>query len=187
MGKIGVGGQGARVLGAVDLLDHRQQGGELVAGPGRVTRLPGPEGQVVPGGQEGRILGAERPGRCVMDSLLEFQGGAVAAAPAKVVHQTGHPVAVIGKGCLGVRQQRRARRPDLWQGGVAGDRCLDQDGGGGSRSCRADARRRAAAQRDGLWAIAGVDVYRLLTELPGWTPEEYQAWLAGVFARLLGP
>ncbi len=42
-------------------------------------------------------------------------------------------------------------------------------------------------QRDGLWAIAGVDVYRLLTELPGWTPEEYQAWLAGVFARLLGP
>jgi AcrR family transcriptional regulator len=34
-------------------------------------------------------------------------------------------------------------------------------------------------ERDGLWAIAGVDVYRLLTELPGWTRHEYQAWLAG--------
>jgi hypothetical protein len=42
-------------------------------------------------------------------------------------------------------------------------------------------------QRDGLWAIAGVDVYRLLTELSAWTAEEYQAWLAGVFVRLLGP
>ncbi len=42
-------------------------------------------------------------------------------------------------------------------------------------------------ERDGLWAIAGVDVYRLLTELSGWTPGEYQAWLAGVFVRLLGP
>lgn len=41
-------------------------------------------------------------------------------------------------------------------------------------------------ERDGLWAVTGVEVYRLLTELPGWTPREYQAWLAGVFVRLLG-
>jgi AcrR family transcriptional regulator len=42
-------------------------------------------------------------------------------------------------------------------------------------------------ERDGLWAIAGVEVYRLLTEISGWTRKEYQTWLAGVFARLLGP
>jgi len=42
-------------------------------------------------------------------------------------------------------------------------------------------------ERDGLWAIAGVDVYRLLTELAGWSGEEYRTWLAGVFTRLLGP
>jgi len=41
-------------------------------------------------------------------------------------------------------------------------------------------------ERDGVWAITGVDVYRLLTGLAGWTREEYQAWLAGVLVRLLG-
>jgi hypothetical protein len=41
-------------------------------------------------------------------------------------------------------------------------------------------------ERDGLWAVTGVEVYQLLTELAGWTPAEYQAWLAGVFVRLLG-
>jgi len=41
-------------------------------------------------------------------------------------------------------------------------------------------------ERDGLWAVTGVEVYQLLTELAGWTPAEYQAWLAGVIARLLG-
>lgn len=33
-------GQGARVLGALDSLADGQQGGELVAGPGRIPRLP---------------------------------------------------------------------------------------------------------------------------------------------------
>jgi AcrR family transcriptional regulator len=41
-------------------------------------------------------------------------------------------------------------------------------------------------ERDGLWAVTGVEVYQLLTGLAGWTPAEYQAWLAGVIARLLG-
>jgi len=41
-------------------------------------------------------------------------------------------------------------------------------------------------ERDGLWAVTGVEVYQLLTELAGWTPAEYQAWLASVFVRLLG-
>lgn len=41
-------------------------------------------------------------------------------------------------------------------------------------------------ERDGLWAIVGVEVYRLLTELSGWTREEYEMWLAAVLIRLLG-
>jgi len=41
-------------------------------------------------------------------------------------------------------------------------------------------------ERDGVWAISGVEVYRILTGLAGWTREEYQAWLAGVLVRLLG-
>ena len=41
-------------------------------------------------------------------------------------------------------------------------------------------------ERDGAWAIGGVEVYRMLTGLAGWTREEYQAWLAGVLVRLLG-
>ena len=44
-----------------------------------------------------------------------------------------------------------------------------------------------AQERDGLWAIAGVDVYRLLTELSRWTQEEYETWLAGMLLRVLGP
>jgi len=41
-------------------------------------------------------------------------------------------------------------------------------------------------ERDGLWAIVGVEVYRLLTKLSGWTPEDYETWLAAVLVRLLG-
>ena len=53
--------QGVRVFGAEDPLADGQQRGELVAGPGRVARLPGPAGEVVPGGQGVRVLGAEDP------------------------------------------------------------------------------------------------------------------------------
>jgi hypothetical protein len=38
-----------------------QQCGELVAGPGRIPRLPGPAGEIVAGGQGVRVLGAEDP------------------------------------------------------------------------------------------------------------------------------
>jgi AcrR family transcriptional regulator len=41
---------------------------------------------------------------------------------------------------------------------------------------------------DGLWAVLGVDVYQLLTELRGWTPQQYETWLAHLIDRLLpGP
>jgi AcrR family transcriptional regulator len=38
---------------------------------------------------------------------------------------------------------------------------------------------------DGVWAILAVEVYQLLTELRGWTPRQYETWLAGVIERLL--
>jgi AcrR family transcriptional regulator len=40
-------------------------------------------------------------------------------------------------------------------------------------------------ERDGLWAVTAVEVYQLLTGLSGWTPQQYQTWLAGVIDRLL--
>ncbi len=38
---------------------------------------------------------------------------------------------------------------------------------------------------DGLWAVLAVEVYQLLTGLRGWTPQQYEDWLAGVIDRLL--
>jgi len=40
-------------------------------------------------------------------------------------------------------------------------------------------------ERDGLWAVGAVEVYQLLTELSGWTPQQYQTWVAAVIDRLL--
>lgn len=39
--------------------------------------------------------------------------------------------------------------------------------------------------RDGLWAIASTEVYRMLTLRSGWTPQEYQAWMADTIDRLV--
>ena len=45
-----------------------------------------------------------------------------------------------------------------------------------------------AEEVDGLWALAAVEVYQMLTELRGWTPRQYEHWLADVVERLLpGP
>lgn len=38
---------------------------------------------------------------------------------------------------------------------------------------------------DGLWAVLAVEVYQLLTGLRGWTPQQYETWLADVIDRLL--
>lgn len=47
---------------------------------------------------------------------------------------------------------------------------------------------RAVSQRecDGVWAVAGVEVYLLLTEIRGWSDEQYESWLADTILRLLG-
>lgn len=42
-----------------------------------------------------------------------------------------------------------------------------------------------AEECDGLWAVLDVEVYRLLTELRGWTTQQYETWLADVIDRLL--
>jgi AcrR family transcriptional regulator len=45
-----------------------------------------------------------------------------------------------------------------------------------------------AGEVDGLWAVLAVEVYQLLTGLRGWTPQQYEDWLADVIERLLpGP
>jgi hypothetical protein len=36
----------------------------------------------------------------------------------------------------------------------------------------------------GLWAVLSVEVYQLLTDLRGWTPQQYETWLAYVLDRL---
>jgi AcrR family transcriptional regulator len=38
---------------------------------------------------------------------------------------------------------------------------------------------------DGLWAVMAIEVYELLTGLGGWTPQQYQRWLAGVINQFL--
>jgi AcrR family transcriptional regulator len=39
-------------------------------------------------------------------------------------------------------------------------------------------RRPTAAERDGVWAIVSPEVYLLLVEESGWTPEQYEVWMA---------
>lgn len=38
---------------------------------------------------------------------------------------------------------------------------------------------------DGMWAILSAEVYRLLTDLRGWTPQQYEDWVADVIDTLV--
>jgi AcrR family transcriptional regulator len=40
-------------------------------------------------------------------------------------------------------------------------------------------------ERDGLWAVLGVEIYELLVERSGWSAERYEQWLADTIVRLL--
>jgi hypothetical protein len=51
------GDQGVWVLGAQDPLLDGQQGGVLVAGPGRIPRLPEPAGEAAAGGEGVPVFG----------------------------------------------------------------------------------------------------------------------------------
>jgi AcrR family transcriptional regulator len=41
------------------------------------------------------------------------------------------------------------------------------------------------AERDALWALLSVEVYLLLVEVTGWTPQAYEAWVAATLDALL--
>jgi AcrR family transcriptional regulator len=40
-------------------------------------------------------------------------------------------------------------------------------------------------ERDGVWAITSPEIYLLLVEESGWTPEQYEAWMAETLERLV--
>ena len=42
-----------------------------------------------------------------------------------------------------------------------------------------------AVERDGVWAIASPEVYLLLVEESGWTPERYEAWITETLDRVV--
>jgi AcrR family transcriptional regulator len=42
-----------------------------------------------------------------------------------------------------------------------------------------------AVERDGVWAIASPEVYLLLVDGSGWTPEQYEAWVADTLERVI--
>ena len=42
-----------------------------------------------------------------------------------------------------------------------------------------------AEQSEGVWAVLDIGVYRMLTDLRGWSVHQYEAWLADALDRLL--
>ena len=40
-------------------------------------------------------------------------------------------------------------------------------------------------ERDGVWALASPELYLLLVEDSGWTPDEYEVWIAEVLERVV--
>jgi hypothetical protein len=46
-------------------------------------------------------------------------------------------------------------------------------------------RRPSEEECDGLWALLDIGVYRMLTDLRGWSPQQYETWLADAIDRLL--
>lgn len=46
-------------------------------------------------------------------------------------------------------------------------------------------RRPSRTECDGVWAIASPEVYLLLVEESGWSPEEYEAWIAELMERVI--
>jgi AcrR family transcriptional regulator len=42
-----------------------------------------------------------------------------------------------------------------------------------------------SSERDGVWAIASPEIYLLLVEESGWTPDQYEAWIAETLERVV--
>jgi AcrR family transcriptional regulator len=45
----------------------------------------------------------------------------------------------------------------------------------------------STTEAEGLWAVLSLEVYELLTVHTGWSPEQYERWLAGAITRLVEP
>jgi AcrR family transcriptional regulator len=45
----------------------------------------------------------------------------------------------------------------------------------------------SSAEAEGLWAVLSAEIYELLTGSAGWSPDQYEQWLAGAIIRLLDP
>ena len=58
---------------------------------------------------------------------------------------------------------------------------LNVEAGGGMVA----GRELSSAEAEGLWAVLSAEVYELLTGSAGWSPEEYEQWVAGAITRLL--
>lgn len=41
------------------------------------------------------------------------------------------------------------------------------------------------AERDGVWALSSPEIYLLLVEESGWSPEQYEAWMAKTLERVV--
>jgi hypothetical protein len=65
--------------------------------------------------------------------------------------------------------EERRRRNVAQGGGLVAGRPLDE------------------TERDGLWAVTGMEVYQVLVERGGWSPDRYERWLADTMVRLLRP
>ena len=107
-----------------------QQRGELVPGPGRVPRLPGPAGEVGAGGQGVRVLRAEDPFPSVKHLLLKVAGGRVTAALPEIAGDSAMPSLSAARAAWACGSSAAYTGQVSGCGGVVGDRGLDQGGGG---------------------------------------------------------
>jgi hypothetical protein len=42
-------------------------------------------------------------------------------------------------------------------------------------------------ERDGLWALTSPEVYELLVDVSGWTPAQYEQWMATTLEQVMQP
>ena len=160
------GFQGFRVVGAEDPLNDGQQRAELVAGPRRIPRRPGPAGEVGAGGQGIGMLGPQNP---LNDGQ---QRGELVAGPRRIPRLPGPAgqVGADGQG-IGVLGPQNPLNDGQQDGGlVAGPR------GKQPKLKPAQAREVRRMHDSGDYSIAGIaemfnvsrpTVYRVLQRSPG--------------------
>lgn len=129
-------------------------------------------------GDDEPVALADRP---QFTALSEGSPGERAAAAAALV-------TAINRRTSGVQRTLReaaAAEPELASRleEARGRQRLNVEAGGGMVA----GRELSSAEAEGLWAVLSAEVYELLTGSAGWSPEEYEKWLAGAITRLLDP